>query len=107
MKKAAPPASGSHAKFPAMGLFRDLQSKRLLHLKGILFLLMGLIAAGLLLLKSPDLATALLLAITVWAFCRFYYFLFYVLENYAGRDRKYAGLWDALKYAARGKDPSI
>jgi len=86
-----------------MDIFRDLQSKRALHFKGILFLLLGVVSAGLLLAKSPDLSTALLLGITIWAFCRFYYFLFYVLERYAGRERKYAGLWDALKYVGRGK----
>jgi hypothetical protein len=37
------------------------------------------------------------LVIGVWGFCRFYYYLFYVLERYAGRDRKYAGIVDALR----------
>ena len=66
-------------------------------MKGILFGLLGLVAAVLLLVTSPTVQTAILLVITIWAFCRFYYFLFYVLENYAGRKRPYAGIWDALK----------
>ena len=81
-----------------MPLSRDIQSKPLLHAKGLLFLLTGLIALGGVLLESPRLRTAALLAIGVWAFCRFYYYLFYVLENYAGRGRRYAGLLDALRY---------
>ncbi|MDF3058792.1 MAG: hypothetical protein K0R17_3007 [Rariglobus sp.] len=81
-----------------MRLFQDIQSKPLLHAKGLLFLLVGLLAAGAILLESPRMQTFLLLLITIWAFCRFYYYLFYVLENYAGRDRKYAGLFDALKF---------
>lgn len=81
-----------------MSLSRDITSKPLLHAKGLLFLLTGLIALGGVLLESPRLRTAALLAIGVWAFCRFYYYLFYVLENYAGRGRRYAGLLDALRY---------
>jgi hypothetical protein len=81
-----------------MSLARDITSKPLLHAKGLLFLLAGLIAVGGLLLESPHLRTAALLGIAIWCFCRFYYYLFYVLENYAGRGRKYAGLLDALGY---------
>lgn len=82
-------------------IFADIQSRRLLHAKGGLFLLTGLLACAALLVESPRLRTAALLAIAIWSFCRFYYFLFYVLENYAGRGRKYAGLLDALGYLLR------
>lgn len=85
-------------------LFRDIRSKGLLHAKGWLFLLVGLLAASALLLESPNLRTFALLVIAIWAFCRFYYFLFYVLENYAGRRRPYAGIWDALRYILGRKD---
>lgn len=81
-----------------MALTDDIRSKPLLHAKGLIFLLAGLIAVGGLLLESPHLRTVALLGIAIWSFCRFYYYLFYVLENYAGRDRKYAGLLDALRY---------
>jgi hypothetical protein len=84
-----------------MRLNRDIQSKRLLHLKGFLFLLLGLLAAGTLLFESQNFRTLLLLLITIWAFCRFYYYLFYVLEKYIGRDQKYAGVLDALKFALK------
>jgi hypothetical protein len=32
----------------------------------------------------------------VWASCRFYYFLFYVLEHYVDPTMRYAGLLDLL-----------
>ena len=86
-----------------MKLTDDLQSRRALHFKGVLFAVLGLMASALLLLESPHLHTAVLLGIAVWSFCRFYYFLFYVLEAYAGRGRKYAGLLDALGYLLKGK----
>ena len=69
-----------------------------------------MLASGLLLYESPDSRTMILLVIAVWSFCRFYYFLFYVLERYAGRDQKYAGVMDALVYvlkscAAKREEP--
>jgi hypothetical protein len=62
-----------------MSLSRDITSKPLLHAKGLLFLLTGLIAVGGILLESPRLRTVALLGIGIWSFCRFYYFLFSVL----------------------------
>ena len=87
-----------------MRLDADITNRRLMHLKGFLFLLLGLMGAGVLYAQSQNLRTLLLLLITVWAFCRFYYYLFYVLERYLGRGRKYAGIWDALKFLARSGD---
>ena len=79
-----------------MKLSDDIKSPWLLHTKGILFLIAGLMAAGLILLELPTLKIAGYLVITVWAFCRFYYYLFYVLERYIGREKPFAGIADAL-----------
>jgi len=38
-----------------MSLFRDIKSKRLLHAKGFLFLLIGLLAGGTILFESQNL----------------------------------------------------
>ena len=81
-----------------MSLFRDIKSKRLLHAKGFLFLLIGLLAGGTILFESQNFRTDFLLAMAIWGFCRFYYYLFYVLENYIGRNQKYAGIWDAIRF---------
>jgi hypothetical protein len=70
----------------------------LLKFKGILFLVLGLLGAGLLLLDSPRLSTLALLALTIWAFCRFYYFAFYVLQQYADPNFRYTGLCDLARY---------
>jgi hypothetical protein len=85
-----------------MKLTDDLQSRKLLHFKGLLFAFLGVSACILILVESPHLRTAGFLLIAIWSWCRFYYFLFYVLEKYAGRDRKYAGLLDALGYLIKG-----
>jgi len=84
-----------------MKISQDISSPRLLKIKGILFAILGLTAGCLLILSDPTVQTILLLSITVWAFCRFYYFLFYVLEHYAGSERPYAGILDALKSLIR------
>jgi len=75
----------------------DIKSPRVLKLKGFLFALIGLIATGMLIARDPTWQTMLLCGLAIWAWCRFYYFLFYVLEHYAGSKRPYAGILDALK----------
>ncbi len=89
-----------------MTLFRDLKGRRLLYLKGGLFLVLGLGASALLWAEAPTFTTAALLVLVIWSFCRCYYFLFYVLEKYAGREQRYAGLLDALKFIVTGKNRS-
>jgi hypothetical protein len=79
----------------------DLNNPRLIYAKGILFLVLGILAAGILLLRSPDWRTASLLGIAVWAFSRSYYFAFYVIEHYVDPGFKFAGLGAFLRYLVR------
>ena len=81
-----------------MKLTSDLKSPWLIHAKGVLFAVLGLLAAGILFCENPTVRTAVLLGVTVWAFCRFYYYLFYVLERYLGREKRFAGVIDALRF---------
>jgi hypothetical protein len=74
----------------------DLKSKRLIVAKGIMFAGIVLATAALILIEIPSLKLAALLTLLVWASCRFYYFLFYVLEHYVDRTMRYAGLFDLL-----------
>jgi hypothetical protein len=60
--------------------------------KGALFAVLALSSAGLLFVESPTPRTAVLVAILVWSACRFYYFLFYVLEKYVDPTLRYAGI---------------
>ncbi|WP_193212394.1 hypothetical protein [Luteolibacter marinus] len=86
-----------------MNLNRDLKSRGALIAKGWLFLFLGIGASILLLADSFSLQRLILWGIATWSFCRFYYFLFHVLENYAGRQQPYAGVLDAMKWALRRK----
>ena len=79
----------------AMG---DLKNAKLIYAKGFLFLLSGVIAASLVLVEMPTLKITLLLAISIWCFCRAYYFAFYVIEHYVDGDYKFAGLGSFVRY---------
>lgn len=77
---------------------RNITSASLVHAKGFFFLVLGCIAAALLFAEIPTLKTATLIGMAIWAFCRFYYYLFYVLERYLGRKEPFSGVFDALRY---------
>ena len=79
----------------------DIRNPKLLYLKGLLFLFVGLLASTILLLEHPSWWVAFLLALAVWAFARAYYFAFYVIERYIDRGYKFAGLWSLVRYLAR------
>ena len=80
---------------------KDLTSPTWIKLKGILFLLIGITAAILLFLDDPNWRTALLLALAIWSFCRFYYCAFYVIEKYVDPSYKFSGLISFAKYLLR------
>jgi hypothetical protein len=75
---------------------KDLTSTAWIKAKGLLFLVIGLLAALLLLLEHPTWKTAVMLAVAVWCFCRFYYFAFYVIEHYVDSKFKFSGLGSFL-----------
>jgi len=77
---------------------KDLTSHRWIKIKGLLFLLVGIIAGALIVLEAHSWRIAALLAISVWCFCRFYYFAFYVIEHYVDPGYKFSGLLDFAKY---------
>jgi hypothetical protein len=79
----------------------DLRDPRLMFAKAWLFLLAGVMAAVGILMELPSARIAVLLAILVWSSCRLYYFLFYVIERYIDTEAQFAGVWGALRYAAR------
>ena len=82
---------------------KDLTNPRWIKLKGILFLLVGLLASAILLLDHLEIKTAILLTLSIWCFCRFYYFAFYVIEHYVDPDYRFAGLFSFALYLASHK----
>ena len=80
---------------------KNLKSPVWIKVKGLLFLLLGLGAAGLIVLEHRSWRLALLLALAIWCFCRFYYFAFYVIEKYVDPGYKFSGLWSFVCYLIR------
>lgn len=80
---------------------RDITSFRWLVVKGLLFVLLGFMAGLLLLLRTPQRTSLMLLICTVWAFCRAYYFCFYVLEKYVDATARFSGIGSAVKFIFR------
>ena len=80
---------------------QDIKNPRLLWLKGILFLLIGVVSSVLLILEMPTLRTVVLLLLVIWGFCRAYYFAFYVIEHYVDTRFRFSGLISFITYALR------
>ncbi len=77
---------------------KDLTNPGWIKLKGLLFLLTGIVAGVLVFLNDPRWQTGALLAVAVWSFCRAYYFAFYVIEKYVDPSHKFSGLISFAKY---------
>ena len=74
----------------------DLRSRKLIVLKGVLFFLLALMASAYSLCEFPLWIRIIALMTGLWAFARFYYFLFYVLEKYVDQNLKYTGIYDLI-----------
>lgn len=81
----------------------DITSRRVLWLKFGLFLTLGSLAFGIALFLYPSLRLAVLMAVAIWAFCRAYYFAFYVIERYIDPGHRFAGLGSLVRYALRNR----
>jgi hypothetical protein len=77
---------------------RDLTNPTWIKLKGILFLIIGILSSALLIIESRSWRVAALLVIAIWCFCRFYYFAFYVIEHYVDPGYRFSGLWSFFGY---------
>lgn len=79
----------------------DLRDSRLMYLKAALFVAIGIAASAVLLIEHGSIRVALLLIVAIWAFCRAYYFAFYVIQHYTDPNYRFAGLIDFAKYVLR------
>ena len=79
----------------------NLTNPRTIKLKAALFLVIVAIASALLLYRTPEITSALLLVVALWAACRAYYFAFYVLQHYVDPGFRYTGLIDMVRALSR------
>jgi hypothetical protein len=67
----------------------------------VLFLIIGVCAAGGILLWTARFDVAILLVIAIWTFARLYYLAFYVIEYYIDPNYKFSGLRAFVLYLLR------
>lgn len=87
----------------------DLKSPSAIIAKGFLFLVLGGAAVAVLLCENWSWRNAALLGVAIWAFSRFYYFVFYVIEHYVDGQYRFDGLasfavWCLRRRGARLSD---
>lgn len=73
----------------------------MMYVKAALLLGIGTLSALMLFVRDPAVSTAVLLALTIWAFSRVYYFAFYVIERYVDPSFRFSGLFAFAKYLFR------
>lgn len=74
-----------------------------MYAKAIGFVLILLLAGGLLLDRSPRITTLLLILCVVWASARVYYFCFYVIGRYIDPGYRFSGVFDAIRHVLSGR----
>jgi hypothetical protein len=79
----------------------DIKSTKLMWMKAALLLLIGVVSSTLIVLDAASLKVALLLVLSIWSFCRAYYFAFYVIEHYVDSGYRFSGLVSFVCYALR------
>ena len=82
---------------------RNLTDRRWIYLKAVLFVLGGVVSAGLILMDNPSLRTAALICVAIWCFARAYYFAFYVMQHYVDPGFRFSGLGAMLIHVLRGR----
>ena len=79
---------------------KEITNPTSIKLKGLLFLFLGLLSAGLVLLERPSLRVAALLVVSIWSFCGFYYFAFYVIDHYVDPTFRFSGIISFARHLA-------
>ncbi|MDY7108876.1 MAG: hypothetical protein SYC29_09585 [Planctomycetota bacterium] len=82
-------------------MMADIKDPRIICVKGALFVLLGALAVTAILLESPNWRVAALLILAIWAFCRAYYFAFYVIQHYIDPAYRFEGLISFVRYLLR------
>ncbi len=77
---------------------QHITSPVLIIVKATLFVVLGTLAATLLVARDPTATTVSLVAVTTWAFARAYFFAFSVIEHYIDPGYRYAGLISTARW---------
>jgi hypothetical protein len=83
--------------------FSPSLSKKLMYLKAVLFLVIGIFGFLYCWLTNFNLTFFSMLVLTIWAWSRLYYFVFYVITNYIDSKYKFSGIMDFVYYLFKKK----
>jgi len=97
------PAWAPEILMRTLPLMKDIRDPRVMWLKAVLLLLVAVLSSVMLLIEALTWKTAVLLVLTIWGFCRAYYFAFYALEHYVDSSCRYSGLAALIRYILRKK----
>jgi hypothetical protein len=86
---------------------KDLANPAWMWLKALLLLFIGLVSGTLIFLEAPTWRLGLLLCLTIWGFCRAYYFAFYVVEKYIDSEHRFSGLISFCRYLIKKPQPGL
>ncbi|MFT7515011.1 MAG: hypothetical protein ACI9QL_004237 [Candidatus Omnitrophota bacterium] len=85
----------------------DDVSKRMILLKGFLFLVILMTARSVLLVQASSLQRVFLLGVVIWSSARLYYFMFYVIEKYVDANFRFSSVYAFICYLLKkGKQDS-
>jgi hypothetical protein len=94
----------------SFNLKENITDAKLLIVKGLLFLLLGVLSALLLILRDSSFTTITLLVVAIWSSMKFYQFMFYVITNYVdsnykdnSSDELFSGLMSFVKFFLKNK----
>jgi hypothetical protein len=84
---------------------KDLTSSAWMWVKALLLLSIGAVSSMLIFFEAPSFRMGLLLCLTIWGFCRAYYFAFYVIEKYVDSGYRFSGLISFCRYLLKKPQP--
>jgi hypothetical protein len=76
----------------------NIESPFWLWIKGGLFVAIGCLCLVFVAMVTQSMQLVAVCCLAIWAFCRAYYFAFYVIENYIDPKFRFAGLLSVLGY---------
>jgi len=71
---------------------------KFIYLKAMLFSIIGIVGFLYCLFTSSKIILLFMLVITIWAWCRLYYFVFYVITNYVDHEYKFSSIFNFFQY---------
>ena len=80
-----------------------LKNTKLIYFKALLFFLIGIVGLIYCLIINNIFYLFSMLVVTIWAWCRLYYFMFYVITNYIDQEYRFSSIFNFIQYLIKKK----